>query len=66
MSLLAQIKTGVPEMFEQSRLVADTYGGRKTHWFFDMVWSLIRYGARPIDYVRFEFHKKVRMSVIVT
>lgn len=58
MSLLAQIKTGVPEMFEQSRLVADTYGGRKTHWFFDMVWSLIRYGARPIDYVRFEFHKK--------
>lgn len=45
-------------MFEQSRLVADTYGGRKTHWFFDMVWSLIRYGARPIDYVRFEFHKK--------
>ena len=58
MPALARIKTGVPEMFEQARLVADTYGGRKTYWFFDMVWSLIRYGARPIDYVRFEFHKK--------
>jgi len=55
---LARIKAGVPEMFEQARLVADTYGGCKAHWFLDMVWSLIRYGARPIDYVRFEFHKK--------
>lgn len=23
-----------------------------------MFWCLVRYGARPIDYVRFEFHKK--------
>ena len=23
-----------------------------------MAWCLIRYGARPIDYTRFEFHKK--------
>jgi hypothetical protein len=58
MPTLARIKTGVPEMFEQSRLVANKYGGGKTRWFFDMVWSLIRYGARPIDYVRFEFYKK--------
>lgn len=25
-----------------------------------MLWCLLRYGARPIDYVRFEFHKKSR------
>lgn len=23
-----------------------------------MAWCMVRYGARPIDYVRFEFHKK--------
>ena len=55
---LARIKTGVPEILEQARLVAETYGGSKAHWLFDMAWCLIRYGARPIDYVRFEFHKK--------
>lgn len=25
-----------------------------------MLWCLIRYGARPLDYTRFEFHKKSR------
>lgn len=58
MPSLARIKTGVPEMFEQARLVGNTYGGSEAHWFLDMCWCLIRYGARPIDYVRFEFYKK--------
>ena len=53
MPSLARIKTGVPEMFEQARLVGNTYGGCKVRWLLDMVWCLIRYGARPIDYVRF-------------
>lgn len=33
-------------------------GGVKIRYLADMFWSLIRYGARPIDYVRFEFYKK--------
>jgi len=33
-------------------------GGGKFHWMLSMAWCLLRYGARPIDYVRFEFHKK--------
>ena len=58
MSVLQTVKNGIPELHEQARLVTDTYGGTKMHWFLDMVWCLFRYGARPIDYVRFEFHKK--------
>ena len=58
MPSLARIKKGASEIFEQLRLVTNTYGGNNVHWFFDMMWCLIRYGARPIDYVRFEFHKK--------
>lgn len=58
MPSLERIKKVVLELFEQARLVTETYGGGKAHWFFDMAWCLIRYGASPIDYVRFEFHKK--------
>lgn len=35
-------------------------GGNRTLYLIDMVWCLLRYGAQPIDYTRFEFYKKSR------
>jgi hypothetical protein len=58
MIFLDRIKKGIPEFSEQAAIVANSYGGSKFHWMLSMVWCLLRYGARPIDYVRFEFHKK--------
>lgn len=58
MLLLQRIKTGIPEFGEQAAIVSDNYGGSKFRWILSMAWCLVRYGARPIDYVRFEFHKK--------
>ena len=58
MPLIKRIKEGLPEFCEQAQIVADTYGSNKKRWLFSMFWCFIRYGARPIDYVRFEFHKK--------
>lgn len=49
---------GFREFGEQAQIVSSTYGGSKFHWIVSMVWCLIRYGARPMDYVRFEFHRK--------
>lgn len=46
------------EFSEYSEEVRKRYGGSKFHWKLDMVWSLIRYGARPVDYNRFEFYRK--------
>lgn len=58
MGVLKRLKQAIPEFREQSQIVADTYGGGTFRWKLDMAWCLLRYGARPIDYVRFEFHKK--------
>ena len=58
MLLLQRIKTGIPEFGEQAAVVAESYGGSKIRWMLSMAWCLVRYGARPIDYVRFGFHKK--------
>ena len=55
---MSRIKQGLSEFKEQADIVKKEYGGNKLRWYSDMLWSLIRYGARPIDYVRFEFHKK--------
>ena len=49
---------GLSEFKEQATIVSDTYGGGKFRWMLSMAWCLVRYGSRPIDYVRFEFHKK--------
>ena len=57
MLLLQRIKTGIPEFGEQAAIVSESYGGSKFRWILSMAWCLVRYGARPIDYVRFEFHK---------
>lgn len=49
---------GLREFGEQAQIVSSTYGGSKFRWEISMLWCLIRYGARPLDYTRFEFHKK--------
>ena len=49
---------GFQEFGEQSQIVSSSYGGWRNSWIISMLWCLFRYGARPIDYVRFEFHKK--------
>ena len=58
MLFFERIKKGVPEFLQQSKIVDLTYGGNSYYWMLDMLWCFIRYGARPIDYVRFQFHKK--------
>ena len=58
MALYTKFKKAIPEFREQAQIVKDSYGGSTLRWKLDMVWCLLRYGARPIDYVRFEFHKK--------
>lgn len=56
--LVKRIKQAMSEFPEQAAIVSKTYGGCKFRWMTDMAWCFFRYGARPIDYVRFEFHKK--------
>lgn len=58
MAAVKRIKQAMTEFPEQAAIVRESYGGCKFCWMIDMAWSMIRYGARPIDYVRFEFHKK--------
>lgn len=58
MAILKRIKQAIPEFKEQAQIVADEYGGSSFYWKLDMAWCLLRYGARPIDYTRFEYHKK--------
>ena len=52
------IQKGLQEFREQAKIVSTSYGGGKFRWITSMLWCLARYGSRPIDYVRFEFHKK--------
>ncbi len=58
MAFIKRLKQAIPEFKEQARLVSKSYGGWYISWLSSMVWCLVRYGARPIDYVRFEFYKK--------
>lgn len=58
MAMMKRIKQALSEFPEQASIVSKSYGGCRFCWILDMLWCLIRYGARPIDYVRFEFHKK--------
>lgn len=58
MAIIKRIKQAMSEFPEQAAIVSESYGGCKFCWELDMFWCLIRYGARPIDYVRFEYHKK--------
>ena len=58
MPSLERIKTGIPEIFEQARIVTEKTGINRGRVIISEIWCLLRYGARPIDYVRFEFYKK--------
>lgn len=46
------------EQAEQVAIVQSQLGGCKLSYHLDMLWCLLKYGARPIDYTRFEFHRK--------
>jgi len=58
MPFKARLTKGISEFKEQSQIVSDGYGGSRLYNMCSMAWCLLRYGARPIDYVRFEFYKK--------
>lgn len=55
---LEVIKRGVAEFSHAANLIKKEYGGRNICYKIDMLWCLFRYGARPLDYWRFEFFKK--------
>lgn len=54
---LSTIKKGLSEFGEQNQTVPEPYN-RKFRLLVSELWCLLRYGARPVDYVRFEFYKK--------
>lgn len=54
------VKKGLWEFRTYPSMVSSNYGGNIYYWMGDMVWCLLKYGARPIDYYRFQFFKKNR------
>ena len=48
---------GLREFSEQNRMVPEIYNN-PARLVLSELWCLLRYGARPVDYVRFEFYKK--------
>jgi len=59
---LTIIKKAISEFREYPRKVVEKYGGNSLYWKLDMAWCFLKYGARPIDYLRFEFYKKNRFA----
>lgn len=58
MASLKRIKIYVSEIKSQSRLVLWNYPSiSRVGVIISMLWCSLRYGARPVDYVRFEFFK---------
>lgn len=56
---LITIKKGCEEFIKQAHIIKDTQGGGGfIYLLLDMFYCLLRYGARPLDYWRFEFYKK--------
>lgn len=55
---LATVKKILKEFDEKSSDLAKTLGSSKVRILGSMFYSMLRYGARPIDYERFEFHRK--------
>ena len=51
------IKKGLWEFRTYPAMVSSNYGGSRFLWMFDMLWALLKYGARPVDYYRFDFFK---------
>lgn len=55
---MRELKKAFLNFLNNLKLSKIKWGGAKVKWLSSMAWCLIRYGARPIDYVRFEFYKK--------
>ncbi len=58
MHYFKRLVTILGEIPEYASIVSKSYGDRRIRWIIDIAWSLVCYGALPVDYVRFEFHKK--------
>lgn len=54
---LSTIKKGLSEFNVQNVTVPEPYN-KRFRLIISELWCLLRYGARPVDYVRFEFYKK--------
>ena len=52
------LKRYLPQGKEQSKIVSETYGVNRVGVIISMLECRLRYGANPVDYVRFEFYKK--------
>lgn len=52
------VKKGLAESVEQAEKVSQLYGMKRGGVIISELWCLLRYGAKPVDYVRFEFYKK--------
>lgn len=56
--ILSKAKKILHELDECSTRVANSLRGGKLRISGSMLYCILRYGARPIDYERFEFHRK--------
>lgn len=54
---LSSIKKGFSEFGVQNQAVPEPYN-KRFRLLISELWCLFHYGARPVDYVRFEFYKK--------
>lgn len=54
---LSSIKKGFSEFGVQNQTVPEPYN-KRFRLLISELWCLLCYGARPVDYVRFEFYKK--------
>ena len=52
------LKKGFAESIEQAKIVSKIYGVNWVRVLVSELWCGLRYGAKPVDYVRFEFYKK--------
>lgn len=59
---LAIIKKAISEFKTYSKQVSENYGGSPLYWKLDMTWCLMKYGARPMDFARFDYYKKNRFE----
>ena len=56
--MIKRLKNILSQYFEQARIVSGLYGVNRAGMIISMLWCRLRYGATPVDYVRFEFYKK--------
>lgn len=58
LGVLGWVKNRLAESKEQAKIVSEKYAIKRGCVIISELWCLLRYGADPIDYVRFEFYKK--------